>query len=143
MFFTTTGDDCCPDWLVECQNFVCGDALQDAIFRSLFTRNRDPECETGGYWANPDLGSGLHRVVPGLRANESLARLEDETRSALQWMEGDGIVSGLSVSSEYVASQAANILIGFERPEECSFSVPATAGEFGWVWNYGITSRIA
>lgn len=139
MFFTITSGECCPDWLIECQNFLCGDALQDAVLTSLFTDARDPACGDGGYWGDPTRGSLLYKVVPGARVNQTLADIETSARDALIWLERDGIVSGLSVDAEFVDRYSANLRVSFEKPSGCDITISGASGEYGWVWNYGIS----
>lgn len=131
MFFQNTEDGCCPDWVIECQNLQCGDRLYDAILTSLFTERRDPNCNSGGWWANPQKGSRIHLVSGS--TNEQLAQAEDYATEALRWIEDEtNLVEELQVSADYVSNGVIQLTVTpvVTGLSECSLTFTAQDGEF-------------
>lgn len=133
MFFQTTGDTCCPDWLVSCQNFECSGALNDAIITSLFTEARDASCDQGGWWAQPSKGSRLHTITT-TNISQAMALAEGFADDALQWLVSDGVITDLRVSSEYEQGGSIRLCVSYAQPEQCNLFVSGINSNFGWVW---------
>lgn len=134
MHFQRTGGDCCPDWLIECQNFSCEGSLYDAVVTSLFTEARDVSCGQGGWWCEPARGSRLHTIQTS-NVSEAIALAEEYAAEALSWLQQDGVVSDLSVTAEYSGEMGINIMVSFSEPFGCNEVFGLSQGQFGWVWN--------
>lgn len=135
MFFqATTDSECCPDWVIKCQNFVCTNAIQDAILRSLFTERQDPTCNEGGAWFAPQRGSLLH-TLGNETVNQAIPLAEDYARDALQWLENDGVVTGLTVVAAYDGCGGIEISVNFTQPTDCELVVNGTPNGYGWAFN--------
>ncbi len=134
MFFQNTGGDCCPDWVVECQNFSCNGALYDAIVTRLFTEAREPGCQGGGWWCDPTRGSRLHTVDTS-NISEAIPLSEEYANEALADLVSSGVVTDLSVTAEYAGNQSVSITVSITQPSGCQETFGFSSGQYGWVWN--------
>lgn len=101
---------------------------------SLYTERQLPDCDRqGGWWADPQLGSGLHSLA-GNTTNENLRLAEDTARESLEWLLEDGIVSDYTVTAEY-RDRRIILDITLHAPETCRFTTAASEIDYRWVWN--------
>lgn len=126
------------DWLKGQGDLISGDDLQSAIMISLFTDRLAREDDVigddhrRGWWADTgaeyEIGSRLWLLRREKLTTEVARKAEDYVREALQWMRGDGVVSGLEIGTQIVWPQRLNMIVRYEQP--------GSEGDlrFFWVW---------
>lgn len=101
---------------------VAGEDLITALLISLFTDASadaddplpDNSSDRRGWWAGP-IGSKLW-LRRRMKANETTrALIEDDVRTALQWMVDDGVASTITVSSDWVSGKMLGVQVMVER----------------------------
>lgn len=101
---------------------AAGEDLITALLISLFTDAAadaddplpDNSTDRRGWWAGP-IGSKLW-LRRRMKANETTrALIEDDVRTALQWMIEDGIASAVDVTSEWVRAHMLGVFIVIGR----------------------------
>lgn len=126
----TDNEKCCPDWIIECQNFVCGDPLYDAIMSSIFTDQQVPGCEGSGWWCNPKKGSRIWSI--NSINSESISEIEDAISDSLEWIKSSVLNTSFEVESEYLGNGQICITITPLIEENCEFQFFGQETDNGW-----------
>lgn len=124
--------------------------LETAVIISLFTDRRVeigelPDGVSGqrGWWGDmfaevfdDEIGSKLWLLNYEKELPETLAKAEEWTRDALQWMLDDGIASDIDVSTEWSADSFLKINISITKPDG---SAPVNYNfDYAWTGQAGL-----
>lgn len=107
------------------------DGLETAVIISLFTDRRVgieelPPLETdrAGWWGdmfpeieNDEIGSKLWLLMREKQTNQTLSRVVEYCKEALQWMIEDGIAESVEVSAEYPEREKLSLAISIQKPK--------------------------
>ena len=120
-----------------------GDALQSAIWISLFTDRRahpddvltDGTDDRRGWWADAfvtrPIGSRLWLLNRALREDKTLRRAEDYAREALAWLVADGVAARVEVTAEWHPKLVTMMVV---RPVLIHRAGRQQAFAYEWAW---------
>lgn len=131
---TSTGD-----WAIGSGDLVSGDDLETAIYISLFTDRlaRDDDDYDGtdrkGWWGDTDadyqIGSRLWLLRRQKLTTTVATSAVSYAKEALQWLIDDGVISGITVTTQIVYPSRLYMSITYQKPDLTTSTV-----KYYWVW---------
>jgi phage gp46-like protein len=125
-----------PPFIVG-QGLLAGNDLATSVLISLFTDATaglddvipDGSNDPRGWAGDPDIGSKIWLRLRSKRSVSLLALVQDDARSALQWLIDDGVASSIDLSTEWQAPSRLAVQVVIRR-----FGARSITVKYSWAW---------